>query len=92
MSRSSHLDSDLAGITRYDEPRHEKGSLPDRARDTDSFSAWPPSQSAYRKTPTPGGLEMTTHAIGSADAHLSATLESLEAEQDLTRVGDIAAD
>ena len=35
---------------------------------------------------------MTTHAIGSADAHLYATLESLEAEQDLTRVGDIAAD
>ena len=35
---------------------------------------------------------MTTHAIGSADAHLYAPLESLEAEQDLTRSGDIAVD
>ena len=92
MSRSSHLDSDLAGIACYDARRGEKGSLPDRARDTDPFSAWPPSQSADGKTPTPGGLEMITHAIGSAQEHLPARLESLEAEQDLTRVGDIAAD
>ena len=35
---------------------------------------------------------MITHAIGSAQEHLPARLESLEAEQDLTRVGDIAAD
>jgi predicted dithiol-disulfide oxidoreductase (DUF899 family) len=35
---------------------------------------------------------MTTHAIGSAEEHLAARLDLLEAEKDLTRGGDIAVD
>ena len=35
---------------------------------------------------------MTTHAIGSAHEHLPARLELLEADQDLTRRGDLAVD
>jgi len=81
MFRSSHLASDLAGITRYDGPRGEKGSLPDRARHTAPFAARPASQSAAGKTPASGGLEMTTHAIGSAQEHLAARLKLLEADK-----------
>ena len=35
---------------------------------------------------------MPTHAIGSAQEHLPARLELLEAEKDLTRRADIAVD
>ncbi|HYB29271.1 MAG TPA: hypothetical protein VEF89_21855 [Solirubrobacteraceae bacterium] len=36
--------------------------------------------------------KLPAHAIGSAQEHLAAELELLEAEKDLTRRGDIAVD
>jgi hypothetical protein len=72
--------------------RAAKKGRRNRARVTDPLSARSASQYADGTPPTPGGLEMTTHAIGSPEEHLAARLELLEAEKDLTRRGDIALD